>query len=243
MMGARGHRLERGPAGGKRRRAPSSNDRGAALLQQIVQRNPQHIRSLAKLVELYLERIEAVDRGASGTHALAEPNPDAFREAERLDRERKAGHLRGPLHGLPIVVKDNLDTADGMRTTAGSLALLDSKPERDAFAVERLRAAGALLLGKTSLSEWTNFRSTRSTSGWSGRGGQVRNPYALDRNPCGSSSGSGVAPTANLCAAAAGTVTAAGVVELEPHPSMRPVAVATARAQANRIRSEFIPLL
>jgi amidase len=161
----------------------------------------------AKLVELYLERSETLDRGARGTHAIAEPNPDAFREAERLDRERKAGKVRSPLHGIPIVIKDNIDTADGMKTTAGSLALLPSQPARDAFLVERLRAAGALLLAKTSLSEWANFRSTRSTSGWSGRGGQVRNPYALDRNPCGSSSGSGVAPSANLCAAAVGTET------------------------------------
>jgi len=166
----------------------------------------------ARLVELYLERIEAVDRGARGTHAIAEPNPDAFREAERLDRERKAGKLRSPLHGIPIVIKDNIDTGDGMKTTAGSLALLPSQPGRDAFLVERLRAAGALLLAKTSLSEWANFRSTRSTSGWSGRGGQVRNPYALDRNPCGSSSGSGVAPSANLCAAAVGTETDGSIV-------------------------------
>ncbi|KAB2957122.1 MAG: amidase [Thermoanaerobaculia bacterium] len=166
----------------------------------------------ARLAELYLERIEAVDRGARGTHAIAEPNPDAFREAERLDRERKAGRVRSPLHGVPVVIKDNIDTADAMRTTAGSLALLESKPARDAFLVERLREAGVLLLGKTSLSEWANFRSTRSTSGWSGRGGQVRNPYALDRNPCGSSSGSGVAPSANLCAAAVGTETDGSVI-------------------------------
>lgn len=160
-----------------------------------------------RLVELYLERIEAVDRGARGTNAVAEPNPDAFRDAERLDRERLNRRAKGPLHGIPILVKDNVDTADGMKTTAGSLALAESRAARDAFLVERLRQAGALILGKSNLSEWANFRSTRSSSGWSGRGGQVRNPYALDRNPCGSSSGSGVAPAADLCAAAVGTET------------------------------------
>lgn len=160
-----------------------------------------------RLVELYVERIAAVDRGPGGTNAVAEVNPEALALADQLDRERKAGKVRGPLHGLPILVKDNLGTADGMETTAGSLALLGARPAKDAFAVRRLRDSGALLLGKTNLSEWANFRSTRSTSGWSGRGGQVRNPHALDRNPCGSSSGSGVAPAADLCAAAVGTET------------------------------------
>ncbi len=160
-----------------------------------------------RLVELYVERIEAVDRGPRGTNAIAELNPDALALAAELDAERRAGKLRGPLHGLPIVIKDNIDTADRQTTTAGSLALVGSTPPRDAFVVQRLRAAGALLLGKTNLSEWANFRSTRSTSGWSGRGGQVRNPHALDRNPCGSSSGSGVAPAADLAAAAVGTET------------------------------------
>jgi len=160
-----------------------------------------------RLVELYLERIAAVDRGPGGTNAVAEVNPEALALADQLDRERKAGKVRGPLHGLPILVKDNLGSADGMETTAGSLALVGAKPAKDAFAVRRLRESGALLLGKTNLSEWANFRSTRSTSGWSGRGGQVRNPHALDRNPCGSSSGSGVAPAADLCAAAVGTET------------------------------------
>ncbi len=160
-----------------------------------------------RLVELYLERIEAVDRGPRGTNAIAELNPEALAIAESLDAERKRGRVRGPLHGIPIVVKDNIDTADRMKTTAGSLALAESTPARDAFVVQRLRAAGAVLLAKTNLSEWANIRSTRSTSGWSARGGQVRNPHALDRNPCGSSSGSGVAPAADLCAAAVGTET------------------------------------
>jgi amidase len=160
-----------------------------------------------RLVELYLGRIDAVDRGPGGTHAMAETNPDALSEARRLDGERKAGHVRGPLHGIPVVVKDNIGTADAMQTTAGSLALVDARPAQDAFLAARLREAGALLLGKTNLSEWANFRSTRSSSGWSGRGGQVHNPYALDRNPCGSSSGSGVAASASLCAVAVGTET------------------------------------
>ena len=163
--------------------------------------------SSVRLTELYLERIERVDRGAHGTHAVGEINPDALAIAAERDRERGAGSVRGPLHGIPIVIKDNIDTADRMHTSAGSLALAASIAPRDAFLVERLRAAGAVLLGKTNLSEWANFRSTRSTSGWSGRGGQVRNPYALDRNPCGSSSGSGVAASANLAAAAVGTET------------------------------------
>ncbi len=165
-----------------------------------------------RLVELYVERIEGIDRAEGSTRAIAEVNPDALREADRLDRERSSRKLKGPLHGIPIVVKDNIDTGDRMQTTAGSLALACSIAARDAFVVERLRAAGALVLGKTNLSEWANFRSTRSTSGWSGRGGQVRNPYALDRNPCGSSSGSGVAASANLCAAAVGTETDGSVI-------------------------------
>ena len=160
-----------------------------------------------RLAELYIERIAAVDRGPDGTHAVAEVNPDSLALADQLDAERRAGRVRGPLHGLPILVKDNIGSADGMETTAGSLALLGARPEKDAFLVRRLRESGALLLGKTNLSEWANFRSTRSTSGWSGRGGQVRNPHALDRNPCGSSSGSGVAAAADLCAAAVGTET------------------------------------
>jgi len=160
-----------------------------------------------RLVELYSGRIEALDRAPGGTNAVAELNPDAAAIAAELDRERREGRVRGPLHGIPVLLKDNLDTGDRMRTAAGSLALADAPAPADAFAAARLREAGAVILGKTNLSEWANFRSTRSTSGWSGRGGQVRNPYALDRNPCGSSSGSGVAPSADLCAAAVGTET------------------------------------
>lgn len=161
------------------------------------------------LVEQYLARIREID---PRVHSVIETNPDAPAIADALDRERKSKGPRGPLHGIPILIKDNIDTADRMKTSAGSLALHDSRPARDAFVAERLRAAGALLLGKTNLSEWANFRSLHSVSGWSGRGGQTRNPYALDRNPSGSSSGSGVAVAANLCAAAAGTETDGSVI-------------------------------
>lgn len=165
-----------------------------------------------ELTEAYLGRIEAIDQTGPTLGSVIEVNPDAVDIAGDLDRERREGRVRGPLHGIPLLVKDNLDTADRMKTTAGSLALLDARPTRDATVVERLRAAGAVLLGKTNLSEWANFRSTRSSSGWSARGGQCRNPYVLDRNPCGSSSGSGVAVAANLCVAAIGTETDGSIV-------------------------------
>jgi amidase len=160
-----------------------------------------------QLVELYLRRIIEIDRGGPALRSISDINPDALRIAGELDAERRQGRVRGPLHGVPLVIKDNLDTADQMPTTAGSLALEGSTAPRDAFVVERLRAAGAVILGKASLSEWANFRSARSSSGWSARAGQVKNPYALDRNPCGSSSGSGVAVAANLAAVAVGTET------------------------------------
>jgi amidase len=165
-----------------------------------------------QLVELYSRRIEAIDRSGPTLRSILEMNPDALAIADALDVERKAGKVRGPLHGVPIVLKDNIDTGDRMMTTAGSLALEGSPAAKDAFVVERLRAAGAVILGKTNLSEWANFRSTKSTSGWSGRGGQTRNPYVLDRNPCGSSSGSGTAVAANLAAAAVGTETDGSIV-------------------------------
>lgn len=160
----------------------------------------------------YLERIAAVDKAGPSVNSVIETNPDALALATELDRERKNTGPRGPLHGIPILLKDNIDTADRMKTSAGSLALAESTAPRDAFLTERLRMAGALILGKTNLSEWANFRSDHSSSGWSGRGGQTRNPYALDRNPCGSSSGSGVAVSANLCAAAVGTETDGSIV-------------------------------
>ena len=161
----------------------------------------------ARLVELYLGRIEAVDRGGHVLNAVLALNPDAAAIARKLDEERKAGHVRGPLHGIPILVKDNIETRDPIATTAGSLALADWRSGQDAFVAARLRAAGAVILGKTNLSEWANFRSTHSSSGWSGRGGQTKNPYALDRNPSGSSSGSGAGASANLCAGAIGSET------------------------------------
>lgn len=157
-----------------------------------------------QLADSYLERIRQLD---GLTRAVVEINPDAQTLAEALDVERAAGKLRGPLHGIPILLKENIDTGDQLQTTAGSLALAGHLAGRDAFLVEKLRAAGALILGKTNLSEWANFRSTHSSSGWSSRGGQTRNPYALDRTPCGSSSGSAVAVAANFCAAAIGTET------------------------------------
>ncbi|HEV7842091.1 MAG TPA: amidase [Pyrinomonadaceae bacterium] len=164
------------------------------------------------ITEKYLKRINEVDKRGPAINSIIELNPEALQIADALDRERKTKGVRGPLHGIPVLIKDNIDTADRMMTTAGSLALVGSAPPRDAFVAERLRAAGAVILGKTNLSEWANFRSTRSTSGWSGRGGQTRNPYALDRNPCGSSSGSGAAVAANLAVVAIGTETDGSIV-------------------------------
>jgi len=162
------------------------------------------------LAERYLARVEAIDKRT--INSLIEVNPDALAIAEQLDHERKAKGPRGPLHGIPVLIKDNIGTRDRMTTTAGSLALQGSVPPRDAFVAQKLRDAGAVILGKTNLSEWANFRSTHSTSGWSGRGGQTNNPYALNRNPCGSSSGSGAAVSANLCAIAIGTETDGSIV-------------------------------
>ena len=165
-----------------------------------------------ELVEKYSDRISEIDKKGPALNSVIEMNPDAEKIATALDRERKEKGSRGPLHGIPILIKDNIDTQDRMMTTAGSLALIGAKPARDAFVAQRLREEGAVILGKTNLSEWANFRSTKSSSGWSGRGGQTRNPYALDRNPCGSSSGSGAAVAANLCAAAIGTETDGSIV-------------------------------
>jgi amidase len=180
-----------------------------ADLQQRMQSGRETARSLT---EQYVARIDAIDRGGPGLHSVIELNPDALAIADRLDAERSSRGPRGALHGIPILLKDNIATADRMMTTAGSLALAGVRPPKDAFIVDRLRDAGAVILGKTNLSEWANFRSTHSTSGWSGRGGQTKNPYALDRNPSGSSSGSGVAIAANLSAAAIGTETDGSIV-------------------------------
>jgi len=164
------------------------------------------------ITKAYLDRIAELNRKGPTLRHVIETNPDALAIADALDRERKAGKVRGPLHGIPILLKDNVDTADRMTTTAGSLALAGSIPLQDSFIAAKLRAAGAIFLGKANLSEWANFRSTHSTSGWSGRGLQAKNPYVLDRNPCGSSSGSGGAVSANLCAGAIGTETDGSIV-------------------------------
>lgn len=170
-----------------------------------------HLTAVA-LTQAYLERIAQIDRAGPTVNSVIELNPDALAQAAAADAERAAGKVRGPLHGIPVLVKDNIDTADGMQTTAGSRALAGVKPAQDATIVTRLREAGAVLLGKTNLSEWANFRSTKSISGWSGRGGQTRNPYVLDRNPSGSSSGSAAAVAANLCVVAVGTETDGSIV-------------------------------
>jgi len=164
------------------------------------------------LVEKYTARIDEIDQRGPAVNALIEMNPDAPSIADALDQERKAKGPRGPLHGIPVLIKDNIDTADRMMTTAGSLALVGSKPPKDSFVAQRLRAAGAVILGKTNLSEWANIRSSHSTSGWSGRGGLTKNPYALDRNPCGSSSGTGAGISANLAAIGIGTETDGSIV-------------------------------
>lgn len=178
-------------------------------LQAAMRTGRYTARSIA---EAYLDRIAAVDSAGPCIRSVLEVNPDALKIADQMDGERRAGRVRSNMHGIPVVIKDNIDTADQMQTTAGSVALVGQRPKQDAFLVGRLREAGAVILGKTNLSEWANFRSLRSSSGWSGRGGQTRNPYVLDRNPCGSSSGSGAAVAANLCAVAVGTETDGSIV-------------------------------
>jgi amidase len=200
----------------------AGTERGTAVattfeLEELTIRDAQDAMASGRytsrqLVELYLRRIDAIDRGGPALRSIIEVNPDALRIADELDAERRQRGIRGPLHGIPIVIKDNIDTADRMTTTAGSLALEGMIAAQDAFVVTRLRAAGAVILAKTNLSEWANIRSTKSSSGWSARGGQVKNPYALDHNPCGSSSGSAVAVSANLAMAAVGTETDGSIV-------------------------------
>lgn len=175
-----------------------------AMLQEKMKSGELTAKAIA---EMYLQRIEKFDKGAEKLNSVIEVNPDAVSVATQLDDERKAGKTRGPLHGIPVLIKDNIDTSDKMLTTAGSIALNDNHATKDAFIIARLREAGAVILGKTNLSEWANFRSERSASGWSSRGGQTKNPYDFQRNACGSSSGSGAAVSANLCAIAIGTET------------------------------------
>jgi len=209
-------RTERPPAGLEERRAPPAWQSSFELdevtvgeLAEAMRTGKYRARSIA---EKYLVRIEEIDRRGPSINSVIQINPDALAIADALDQERKAKGPRGPLHGIPVLLKDNIDTADRMMTSAGSLALTGSPAPRDAFIAQRLREAGAVILGKTNLSEWANFRSSKSTSGWSGRGGQTRNPYALDRNPCGSSSGSGASISANLAAIALGTETDGSII-------------------------------
>ena len=185
------------------------DEKTIAELQEAMKSGGLTARSIA---DKYLSRIAAIDKQGPRLNSVIELNPEALAEADALDAERKSKGPRGPMHGIPVLIKDNIDTADRMATTAGSLALEGSIARRDAFIVQKLRDAGAVILGKTNLSEWANFRSTHSSSGWSARGGLTRNPYALDRNPCGSSSGSGVAVSANLCGVAIGTETDGSIV-------------------------------
>jgi amidase len=194
------------------RQAPGAFELDEITIADLQQAMAAGKYTARRLVELYSERIQQIDRGGPELRSVIELNPEALAIADRLDAERKRGAARGPLHGIPLLIKDNIDTGDRMMTTAGSLALEGHIATRDAFVVERLRSAGAVILGKTNLSEWANFRSTKSSSGWSGRGGQVKNPYALDRNPCGSSSGTGSAIAANLAAAGVGTETDGSIV-------------------------------
>ncbi|MEP0984063.1 amidase [Ekhidna sp.] len=181
----------------------------ASQLQEAMESRTYTSRQIC---ELYLARIAAKDQSDGGLNSVIEVNPDALQIADDLDRERGEGSVRGPLHGIPVMIKDNIDTGDKMMTTAGSMALAGSTAPDDAFIIKKLREAGAVLLGKTNLSEWANFRSFRSSSGWSGRGRQTRNPYALDRNPCGSSAGSGAAVSGNMCALTIGTETNGSIV-------------------------------
>ncbi len=181
-------------------------------IKDLQQKMKQGILSSVDITRLYLKRIESIDKNGPRLNAVIELNPDALQIAAAMDTERKSGKLRGPLHGIPVLIKDNINTADKMMTTAGVLALQGHIAAKDAFIVQRLRESGAVLLGKTNLSEWANFRSSRSTSGWSSRGGQTKCPYILDRNPSGSSAGSGSATAANLCAVSIGTETDGSIV-------------------------------
>jgi amidase len=200
------------PSSGAQQSAAAAFELDEMTVQQLQDAMASGRYTSHRLVELYTARINAVDRQGPELRSVIELNPDAPSIADTLDAERRGGRLRGPLHGIPVLIKDNIDTGDRMMTTAGSLALAGASAPRDSYVAARLREAGAIILGKTNLSEWANFRSTKSTSGWSARGGQVRNPYALDRNPCGSSSGTGAAIAANLAAIGVGTETDGSIV-------------------------------
>jgi amidase len=199
------------PAAGAPRDLPSPVD--VVELSAVDARDRMAAGTLTSraLTQAYLDRIHDIDDSGPMLNAVIETSPTAIADADALDAERSAGKVRGPLHGIPLLIKDNIDVR-GMATSAGSLALADNRPQQDAFLVSRLREAGAVILGKTNLSEWANFRSSRSTSGWSSRGGQTKNPYALDRNPCGSSSGTGAAIAASLAAIGVGTETDGSII-------------------------------
>jgi amidase len=181
-------------------------------ITQLQQDYRQGKYTITEVVEEYLERIAAIDQNGPKLNSIIQINPDAMQIAAALDREMAAGDIRGPMHGIPVILKDNIDTHDKMPTTAGSLALQNSFPRKDSWLAKKLKEAGAIIIAKSNLSEWANFRADFSSSGWSGIGGQTKNPYVLDRNPCGSSSGSGVAVSANLCALAFGTETNGSIV-------------------------------
>jgi len=205
-------RAQEGTTAGQAATAPADFEFDEITTDRLQQGMESGEYTAQSITEKYLGRIEQLDKKGPAVNAIIEINPDALSIAEELDRERQARGPRGPLHGIPVILKDNLDTGDRMQTTAGSLALEGSIAPRDSFVAERLRAAGAVILAKANLSEWANFRGRNSVSGWSGRGGLTRNPYALDRNACGSSSGSAVAVSANLCALAIGTETNGSVI-------------------------------
>lgn len=201
-VGIMGSRMTKANETAKYAAAPALEETTVADLQAAMRSGATTAQEITRE---YLKRIKEID---PKLNSVLETNPDALRIADESDKERKAGKLRGALHGIPVLIKDNIDTADRMKTTAGSLALVDAPtPQRDAFIVQQLRRAGAIIIGKTNLSEWANFRSVKSSSGWSGRGGQTHNPYILDRNPCGSSAGTGAAIAANLAAVGIGTET------------------------------------
>jgi amidase len=187
-------------------------DLNEVTVDQLQEKMQKGELSSRTITQKYLDRIAAIDEKGPAINSVIEVNPDALSIADAMDAERKQGKIRGPLHGIPVLIKDNIDTADKMMTTAGALALEGNIASKDAFIVTKLREAGAVLLGKTNLSEWANFRSNRSSSGWSSRGGQTKNPYALDRNPCGSSSGTGAAVAANLCSVGIGTETDGSII-------------------------------
>ncbi|OLC50802.1 MAG: hypothetical protein AUH43_04070 [Acidobacteria bacterium 13_1_40CM_65_14] len=197
--------------------APDQNDQGPdnfneATIAQLQAAMANRQTSAVELTNFYLNRIQAIDERGPHLNSVIELNPDALAMAQAADASRRRGRVLGPLHGIPVLLKDNIDTGDKMQTSAGSFALVGQPAVRDSTVAAKLRAGGAVILGKANLSEWANFRSFGSSSGWSGRGGQCNNPYAIDRNPCGSSSGSGAAVSANLCAVALATETDGSIV-------------------------------